>query len=391
MNRRKWLALTGGAAFSACSRTKGTGFYGYALVANAGDSSLAAVDLTTFRLTGTVGLSAPPSQIVSGPGGRAYTLTPSNGTVHMVADDSRLMISRSRRLADQLHHLSVSRDGQSLLTLAPHGNELIQLDLSTLEPLVRHRFSVPADRIDFSSNGYAAAASSSGDLELLHLTSGRRTQVKVPPLGQIRFRSDGKVLLTANLQNRSLLALDVPTLKTVVELPLAMQPDELCFNADQGQLFVSGQGMDGIAVVFPFDTLYVDQTLLAGRDPGTMACSALPAYLFVASRTGSDLCILNIDTRKVVGFVETGGRPSFITVTPDSQYALVLDQMSGDMGVVRVPRNLTGTERRLKTGGSQRGQQACAGGGDSANGVDSLGRAVAQYQISCLVSRFAGL
>jgi DNA-binding beta-propeller fold protein YncE len=83
-----------------------------------------------------------------------------------------------------------------------------------------------------------------------------------------------------------------------------------------------------------------------------MACSASPAYLFVASRSGSDLCILSIDTRKVIGFVETGGRPSLITVTPDSQFALVLDREAGDMGVIRVPRNVTGPERRTKTGAS---------------------------------------
>jgi DNA-binding beta-propeller fold protein YncE len=351
LNRRKWLAATGWAALSACSRTRGTGYSGYALVANAGDSSLATVDLTTFRLAATIGLNSPPAKIVLGLNHRAYILTPANGTVHLLAEN-RWAIARSHRLADHLTDLRLSADGKSLWAFAPHANELIQLDAATLGPQARARLSIHADRVDFSSLGHAAAASSSGDVELLNLSSGHRTRIQTPALGQVRFRSDGKILLAANLQNRSLLALDVPTLKTVVELPLAMQPDQLCFNADQGQLFVSGEGMDGIAVVFPFDTIYVDQTLLAGRDPGTMACSASPAYLFVASRTGSDLCILNIDTRKVVGFVETGGRPSFVTVTPDSQYALVLDQKSGDMGVIRVPKTLTGTERRLITGGS---------------------------------------
>ena len=110
-------------------------------------------------------------------------------------------------------------------------------------------------------------------------------------------------------------------------------------------------GMDGVAVVFPYDTMQVDQTLLAGRDPGTMACSDDPGYLFVASSTGSDVCILNIDTRKVIGFVEIGGRPSFITITPDSQYALILDQFAGDMGVVHIPAiKIRGDAGRLKTG-----------------------------------------
>ena len=115
-----------------------------------------------------------------------------------------------------------------------------------------------------------------------------------------------------------------------------MEPKNLCFNADAGQLFVSGEGMDGVAIVFPYRVLQVEQTVLAGRDPGVMAVSGNPAYLFVGSASGSDVCILNIDTRKVVGIVDVAQRPEFITVTPDNQYALVLDRTSGNMAIIHI-------------------------------------------------------
>jgi WD40 repeat protein len=355
MNRRKWLATAGFAALGACARSKSTGFNGYALVANAGDNSLAAVDLDNFQLSNALDLRASPSRVLAAPDGfaahQAYILTPANGSVHAL--DSGLKIARSRRFSDHISLICLHEDGKSLLAVSPHSSELIQADLTTLQPLAPYKLSVPADNLDFSKDGYAAVASSAGALELIHLASGRRTRTQTPKLGQVRFRSDGKLLLAANLQNRSLLVLDVPSLQVVAELPLAMMPEQLCFNADHGQLFITGEGMDGVAVVFPFNTLEVDQTLLAGRDPGVMACSGgAYAYLFVGSRTGSDLCLLNIYTRKVIGFVETGGRPTFITVTPDSRYALVLDQDKGDMGVIRVPGDLKADARRLKTGAS---------------------------------------
>jgi DNA-binding beta-propeller fold protein YncE len=81
----------------------------------------------------------------------------------------------------------------------------------------------------------------------------------------------------------------------------------------------------------------VDQTILAGHDPGVMACSANPAYLFVGSHSGSDVCILNIDSRKMIGIVDAGQRPTYITVTPDSQYALVLNEVTGTMAVIHIP------------------------------------------------------
>ena len=351
-NRREWLAASGLATLAACSRNKGSGFNGYALVANAGDNSLAAVDLTAFRLAATLPLGSEPSRtLASFQENQAFVLTPSDGTVHIV--DSRLKVTTSRRLADFVAEIALAPDGKSLLALAPHSRELVQADLATLRPTARHKLSVTADSLDLSANGYAAVASHSGDVELLHLVTGQRGRSRTPALGAIRFRADGKLLLAANVQNRSLLALDVPTLQVVAELPLAMQPDNLCFNSDQGQLFVSGTGMDGVAVVFPYNTLEVDQTLLAGRSPGAMACSGTPPFLFVASTTASDVCILNIDTRKVIGLVELGGRPSFIKVTPDNQYALVFDQTSGDMGVIHVPAiRESGDARRLRNGAS---------------------------------------
>lgn len=348
MNRREWLASLGFATLAACSRNKGTGYYGYALVADAQDNSLTAIDLTAFRFASSIPLPASPSRLLS-VANQAFALTPSNGTVHGI--DGNLKRTRSKRLAGVVDEMALTPDTKSLLALASQSRELIQLRVPSLDQMARHKLSIAADVLDVSTAGYAAVANAHGEVELLNLASGQRTRTQTPQLGAIRFRGDGKLLLAANRQNRSLLALDVPSLTVVAELPLAMQPDQLCFNSDQGQLFVSGEGMDGVAVVFPYNTLEVDQTLLAGRTPGAMACSAVPAFLFVGSRSASNVCILNIDTRKVIGLVDMGGHASFIKITPDNQYALVFDGASGDMGVIHVPAiRESGDARRLRTG-----------------------------------------
>ena len=112
---------------------------------------------------------------------------------------------------------------------------------------------------------------------------------------------------------------------------------------------VSGSGMDGIAIVFPYRTLEVDQTLLAGHAPGAMACSDTPAYLFVASRAGSEISIVDIDSRRVIAVMQAGQMPSHITITPDQQYALVLNEASGDMAVsVSRPSRPTAANRELR-------------------------------------------
>ncbi len=59
-------------------------------------------------------------------------------------------------------------------------------------------------------------------------------------------------------------------------------------------------------------------------------------YLFVANPEAGNVTILDITTHKMVGVVAVGKDPSFLTITPDGQYALVLNRASGDMGVIRV-------------------------------------------------------
>ena len=331
MTRRAWSLSFLAAA--ACTRKGPRGFPGYALVSTAGENSVAVVDLAAFRLARKIDVGAPPATVAIG-SDRSFVLTPSTGSVHVL--DRELHHAGSRKFADQLSDIRLSGDGKLLVAIAAAPPEFLIADARTLQVIRKEKLDAAPVAIDAASLPYAAV-STAHTLDLFQLETGRGSRVQLPgEIGAVRFRADTQLLLAANLGDRSLTALNVPALQVIADLPLAMNPENLCFNADAGQLFVSGDGMDAVAIVFPYDTLEVEQTILAGRDPGVMACSEDPAYLFVASHTGSDVSILTIDNRKVIGIVEVGVRPSYITVTPDSQYALILDELSGDMAVIRI-------------------------------------------------------
>ena len=95
--------------------------------------------------------------------------------------------------------------------------------------------------------------------------------------------------------------------------------------------------MDGVVVVYPYYMPQIGQTVLAGHNPGSMAVSTSPGYLFVANPKSADVSILDIETSKVLAVTPVGTEPSCIVITPDDQYALVLNQTSGDMAVIRIP------------------------------------------------------
>ncbi len=337
MTRREWLTVGGAALLSGCGRKKGTGYEGFALIAAAGEKAITVVDLLRFRLVRTVPLNAAPAAIVPAPDyRRIYVLTPETGSVHVLTSD--LAHLGSARLSQGLSTIRLTPDGKRLLATSNSTNEVIDVHPETLRINRRYKLAVQPAEMDVVSPGYAAVASGpSGVVELFHLESGKRNRYRFGgEIGALRFRRDGRLLLVANLATRSLTALSVPDLRVVAELPLAMEPKNLCFNADAGQLFVTGEGMDGVAIVFPYRVLQVEQTVLAGRDPGIMAVSETPAYLFVGSASGSDVCILNIDSRKVVGIVDVAQRPEFIAVTPDNQYALVLDRSAGNLAIIHI-------------------------------------------------------
>lgn len=345
MTRRLWLAGSALLISSACRSRKGTGFPGYALISSAGDHSLAVVDLTQFRLLQSIPLGAPASETILRPDGECLVLTPATGSIHVI--DRQLRVANSRKLSDKLSAMCLSPDGRTLIASAAAARELIVADANSLA--VRARYKLVAEPVSIAvppapragepaKPPYVAVSTGAhGKVELIDFGSGQRWQRHLTTaLGVVTFRADGERLLVADLQERCISALTTPALQTIADLPLAMAPDHLCFNADQGQLFVSGEGMDAVAIIFPYNPLEVDQTVLAGRDPGVMACSANPAYLFVGSEKGSDVCILNVDSRKMIGIVDTGQRPTYITVTPDSQYALILSEVAGTMAVIHI-------------------------------------------------------
>ena len=183
----------------------------------------------------------------------------------------------------------------------------------------------------------SGAARTISVVSLAQATVSRTIQAAAEPC-IARFRDDGRQLITASQTDRSLTLYDTPTGKTVVRLPLSIAPREFCFTADGGHLYVSGEGMDAVVSVFPYRT-EVWETLLAGHAPGAMAISESdkpPAYLLVANPDADSVTVLDVETGKLVALVRVGSGPRQIVITPDNEYALVLNERSGDMAVIRI-------------------------------------------------------
>jgi YVTN family beta-propeller protein len=93
--------------------------------------------------------------------------------------------------------------------------------------------------------------------------------------------------------------------------------------------------MDAVVIIYPYWT-EVAETILAGGAPGAMVAAASPPYLFVANPRSGTVTVLDIDFRKLIAVIRVGEEPGQIIITPDGQYALVLNRSSGDLAVIRI-------------------------------------------------------
>ena len=357
MSTRRSFLLTGLAVPLACTRRKAQGFPGYAFVANQEGRAVAAVDLTVFAVARHIRIDGAPIAVAANHRtGRVYALTPENGTVHEI-DSGKLTFSRKLQIANSALTMRLAPDGRYLYVLTNAPKRLVRV---ALEPLrVDAQVSLPSIPVDFDLSSGGVLAISYGAQRSIGFVNatGKLAHAELPAAGEIgtvRFRADGKHLIAADLSNRRLSIFDEASRKLVVNLPLAVRPDHFCFSSDGGQLFVTGEGMDGVVFVYPYYTPEVAETVLAGHTPGAMAATAGPddGYLFVANASSGDVSILDIRTRKLLAVTPVGTQPAFVTITPDDQYALVLNEISGDMAVIRI-LNITRTvneQRRWKKG-----------------------------------------
>jgi YVTN family beta-propeller protein len=342
---RRSLLLSSAAALG-CGVRKSTPYHGYCFVANQGSRSVAAVDLETFRVRRQIPLDAAPSLVLSHPHGRprVYVLAPNAGTVYEI-DSGALAVGRRARAGNQAVAMQMAASGDSLWVLYRDPPALVELPLDSLRPRNRIALRSLPDSLALTGSGaeapYAAIGSrQDNSITLASLRGGepRRFAAGVEP-SLVGFRKDGKQVLAGSRPGRNLSIFDAATGRTVVRLPLPLGPRYFQSNAD-GWLFITGDGIDAVVIVFPFST-EVWQTVLAGRRPGAMAVAGgSTEYLLVANPESDSITVLDLAIPKLVGVIGVGQSPGQILVIggkrPDEQFVLVVNQKSGDMAVVRM-------------------------------------------------------
>jgi YVTN family beta-propeller protein len=333
ISRRAFLTLPAIAA-TACSRSE-PAFNGYAFIANQAGGAIAAVDLGVMAVAKHISIEGSPSQVLSAATRPAvYALTPETGTVHEIRTDT-LKFVRKITAAPKVDAMHLAPDETALYLLTRDSRTLTAIKLDDLS--IAWRMTLPEEPVDLalSSDGKTAAVTSATTIRLLSL---KERSVGEPlgraNYGQVKFLSDGKSLVVADLDQRQISVYRVPNPRLIAHLPIAVRPENLAFNRDGGQLFVTGAGGDSVVVIYPYDIPEVAETILVGHAPAMMTASS--SMLFITSPTSGDVSVLNISTHKVIAVVPVGTDPGQVAITPDEQLALVLNGEPGNVTVLNI-------------------------------------------------------
>jgi len=328
-----------GAAALACGRPKAARIHAYCLVANRTDRSVAVVDLNTFRLRRQIAIDGAPAQLVVHPSApKVFALAPEAGSIHEI-DAGNLTAGRTVHAGAQAAGLRLDPTSQTLWVLYRDPPSLVELPINTMRPGRRIRLASPPDDFDLSQDGQAAIVSRQ-DRSIVLASLAKGTITREIPAGVepsiARFHWTGTQVLVGSRADRNLTIFDVNG-KVVVRLPLPLAPRNFCFTNDkQGQLFISGDGMDAVVIVFPYTT-EVEQTILAGHAPDAMVVTTkAPTLLLIANPESNGVTVLDVDTRSLISQVQVGLEPRSIVMTPGDEYALVVNHTSGDLAVIRM-------------------------------------------------------
>jgi DNA-binding beta-propeller fold protein YncE len=334
VSRRALLALP---ALAACRR-RAKAFAGYAFIANQEGGALAVVDLEVMAVAKHISVQGSPTEVLA-PRTRSavYALTPDTGSIHEI-DTGTLKLARKTWLGARPVTMALSADEKFGYAATADPASLVAVSLDDLRPAWRLRLPEEPFSFQLAPDGKTAAVGSAASVRLIGLDARRVGQaLGEGRFGQLRFLSNSSSLIAADLDRRRLSVYSVAASRLITHLPLAVRPDYLCFNSDGGQLFVTGEGMDAVVIVYPYNTPEVAETVLAGHAPGPMAASGPGSnLLFVASPVSGEVSILSIATHRVIALAQAGADPGYIAITPDDEFALVLNRASGDVTVLRV-------------------------------------------------------
>jgi YVTN family beta-propeller protein len=264
------------------------------------------------------------------------------GTIHGIE------VNHGAAAAPDGRHYYVSDEAERTLDIV----DAKTLDITKRIPLTGH-----PNNISISKDGrrvYVSIAVAPGAVDVIDTTSMERVK-SIPVKGAVHntyVTPDGKFVVSGSIPSKVITVIDSKTEEPVwsLEMDLGIRPMAFATNPDGSTkwIFVQLSRLNGFAVVDFATRKEINRIKLPDLPPGKatfpeggneshgMAVTSDGKTLVVNSRLNSSIYMYSIPDLKLLGSVEVGKSPDWVTLTPDGKRAYVANAASNSVSVVDI-------------------------------------------------------
>src|SRR5579871_2714111 len=280
---------------------------------NSAGDDVSIIDPNTNKVVGTIhGIEVNHGAAVAPDGSRYYISDEAERTLDVV-DAKTLDVTRKIPLTGHPNNISISKDGKRV---------------------------------------YVSIAVAPGAVDVIDTTSMERVK-SIPVKGAVHntyVTPDGKYVVSGSIPSKVITVIDQKTEEPAWSLTMDKGIRPMTFNTNPDGstkwIFVQLSGFNGFAVIDFASHKEINRITLPnlprGKEPFTvggneshgMAITSDGKTLIVNSRLNTSIYTYSLPDLKLLGSVEVGKSPDWVTLTPDGKRAYVANAASNSVSVV---------------------------------------------------------
>jgi DNA-binding beta-propeller fold protein YncE len=153
----------------------------------------------------------------------------------------------------------------------------------------------------------------------------------------VAVQSDGRRAYTANVGSGTMTAIDLASGKATGSVTIGPRSEGLATTPDGNEVWV-GSNTDGTVSVVNVAAMRVDTVLGGFRMPYRMGISPDRRLAVIVEAEGTQVRVIDLSRRAVLGGADVGGGPRGVAISPDSKWAFVTLQPQNEVVIVDLAR-----------------------------------------------------
>ena len=308
-----------------------------AFVVNNQGSTLAEVDLASFRVRATVGVAANPERVWVRPQHRELWVVSAAGEISVVEFPSPRVV-RTMRIGEGARDLVFSQTGSRAFILDPAKGQIVFIDPESYKESSRLTMRTALTDLALTPDGNELVASSRAANQLFFVKADERkvlgsVNVGKGPGPMVILPNSSKVFV-CDQEESAISAVDLATQQLLANIEVGMRPGPMVLKPDGGELFIfEEEGTSMVIVDTEQDN--VEQNYPTGHNAVAGVFQGNPLVLYIANTGDGSVMAVDVQNRTLLAAVHIGIGPRALALTPDERFLLVADASASTLAVLR--------------------------------------------------------